>query len=155
MNYAKYLIYLPFLTIFLIGIVIPVGDLPYKPVFQPPNQVFGLVWTYVTISFGYISYIFFNHLLLETARKSLLKYYFIILFLLNFWLVLNSFEKYKYAFWELVISSYIAILYLLFLVKNSKTKESAKYVYFLLPLPFWLILASCLNGVIHDFVSRQ
>ena len=58
MNYAKYLIYLPFLTIFLIGIVIPVGDLPYKPVFQPPNQVFGLVWTYVTISFGYISYSF-------------------------------------------------------------------------------------------------
>ena len=155
MENSKYLIFLPFLTIFLTGIIIPVGETPYQPVFKPPNEVFGIVWTYVTLSLGYVSYLYYTRFLIEKKRSAMLYYYGIVLFLLDFWLVLNYYRMYAIAFWELVISSYVSILYLLFLINNAKTRDSTKYVYFLLPLPFWLVLASCLNGVIYDYVSRH
>jgi tryptophan-rich sensory protein len=153
MKDAKLLIFFPIFSIFFTGIFFPVKGIPYKPVFQPPNQFFGIAWTYITLSFGYISYKYYTIYIVRSERKNLLTHYLFILFLLNFWLVLNSFQYYKLAFWELLISSYVSILYLLFLVNNSKTKEVTKYTYFLLPLSFWLILASCLNGVIYDHVS--
>jgi tryptophan-rich sensory protein len=155
MDNSKYLIFLPFLTIFLTGVIVPVGEIPYKPVFQPPNEVFGIVWTYVTLSFGYVSYLYYTRFLIEEARDTMLNYYVCVLFLLNFWLVLNNYQMYAIAFWELVISCYVSILYIVFLTTNAKTQDSAKYVYFILPLPFWLVLASSLNGVIYDYVSKH
>ena len=33
-------------------------------------------------------------------------------------------------------------------------KKNDNIIWFLLPLPFWLILASCLNGVIYDRTNQ-
>jgi tryptophan-rich sensory protein len=133
---------LPILSIFILGIFFPADKQPYRPIFQPPNLVFPIIWTYITLAFGILT----SYSLDKVIHKIvLLGFYFVILSLLNIWLVLNSNEKYQEAFYLLVSTSYLSVLYLMYL-----SYEKISGVLFLVPLPFWLILASCLNGVIYD-----
>ena len=74
--------------------------------------------------------------------------------MLNLWLIINHYKKYGYGFSILVTTCYISVIYLLFLSINSSKSHSGKIVY-LLPLVFWLVLASCLNGVIYDYADNQ
>lgn len=133
---------LPIVSIFILGKFYPANKQPYYPIFQPPNIVFPIIWTYITLTFGILT----SYSLNKVKNKSiLLGLYFIILIFLNIWLVINSYENFKEGFYLLIITSYISILYMMYL-----SYEKIKGVLFLLPLPFWLILASCLNGVIYD-----
>ena len=144
MNYLSLLLtFLPIVSINTMGFFFnPGGGTQYKPIFQPPNWLFGLIWTYITLSFGIVSAKAYKTI---KSKHTLLILYFILLLLLNLWLVLNDKKLYKQSFWLLVITSWVSIIYLMYLANNN-----VKYIWWLLPLPFWLILASCLNGVIYD-----
>ena len=145
MSYNKFIeivvIFLPIISVFLTGMFFPVNNKGYKPVFQPPNWVFPVIWTYITLGFGYFS----NQLLLIEQVRTNLYLYLTILINLNVWLVIYSKKWYATSFYILIITSYLSIIYLRILAKHN-----IKYSSLLLVMPFWLILASCLNGVIYD-----
>ena len=152
-NRSTYLIFAPFILIFLVGIIVPVNSSPHRAIFQPPNWFFGVAWTYISLSFGYISYIYYTKNIISSKKNTLLIFYWVVLGLINIWLFLNYYKLYNYAFYELVLTCYTSILYLVFLLTYSTQNTNHKYILFLLPLQFWLVLASCLNGVIYDYVS--
>lgn len=138
--------FLPIISIFVLGRFYPPDTKSYKPIFQPPGYVFGIVWTYVTLSLGIITTFVFNKLLNDKLNLIILiVLYIILLFLLNIWLVIYSKNLFKESFIILLVSAFISIIYLVFI-----SLQNYKYIWFLLPLPFWLIIASCLNGAIYD-----
>ena len=144
---------LPIVSIFLTGMYFPVGKPLIRPVFQPPNWVFGTVWTYIALTLGYVTYNILNEKTKYNVRKNILILYFTILLMLNGWLVLNYYNLYSESFWLLVISCFISIIYVVYL--KSLNNNSSNLVWLLLPLPFWLVLASCLNGVTYDYSTRK
>ena len=147
---SKFIIILPIIAITLGGYLFPITKNKEKPVFQPPDWVFGYIWTYISLALGYITYRFINSNSIQTKNKvKTLEFYFGILFCLIYWLYLNNNKLEKESFFLLVITCFISIIFLVFLAKISK-KELKYLVWFLLPLPFWLVLASCLNGVTYN-----
>ena len=148
----KYLIYfLPFVSIFTTGFFFPVNKKMYKPVFQPPSWIFGIMWLYITIAFGFVTYNFYKNSVEKSKKIIIIILYSLILLMLNVWLILNNKGKYKSSFWLLIISCFTSIMYLMYLNYNSKNKN----ILFLLPLPLWLVLASTLNAVIYDYNCRR
>ena len=136
---------LPIISIFVTGQFYPADNQPYRPVFQPPNWVFPVIWSYITLSFGLT-----NVIALDKVNNPfiLVTFYLVILFMLNFWLYLNSENLFKTGFYWLLITAYISVLYLCFLVN-----QKFNLWYFNIPLSFWLIIASCLNAVIYDRIN--
>ena len=133
---------LPIISIFVTGIYYPANNQPYHPIFQPPNYVFPITWTYITLAFGIIS----SYALVTIKnRYGIFFLYFYILLSLNIWLVINYQKKYRDGFYLLLTTSFISIIYLILLAFHN-----LKMTLFLLPLPFWLITATCLNAVIYD-----
>lgn len=137
----------PLFSIFLFGRVFPPGKDTYKPVFQPPNWVFGVVWAYVSIAFGGVTAVAWNKL---SDPTFILLFYVLILLGLLVWLPLSTFKRYACSFALLVCLSFLTIGYVVYLSHKQVIECIA-----LLPLPFWLILASCLNGVIYDRQSKE
>ena len=88
--------FLPIISIFVVGQFFPADNQPYRPVFQPPNWVFPVIWTYITLSFGFTSV---NTLDKVSNPTILIAFYLIILFMLNFWLYLNSENMFRTAFY--------------------------------------------------------
>lgn len=132
---------LPILSIFLTGYFYPVKQ-PYTPIFQPANIVFPIIWTYITLSFGLVTAKCLPKL---TNSSIVLLLYFIILISLNIWLYIYSLGRFDISFYQLLITSFISVIYL-----NYFAYDRLKLGLFLLPLPFWLITATSLNGVIYD-----
>jgi tryptophan-rich sensory protein len=147
--FKLFLSILPFVSIFIIGYYYPPSNqiLLQKPIFQPPSWVFSIIWTYITISFGYISV---DALYTLPNKKIIFLFYSIIFILLNLWLIVNSNKRVKEGFYILLATSYISILYLMYL--SSKLYKNTIY---LIILPFWLIVATCLNGVIYNNISQK
>lgn len=131
--------FLPIVSISIFGKLFPIKQ-SYKPIFQPPDWVFPIIWSYNTLSLGFIT----NQILKTHNNPFIYILYFSIVFCLNYWLYLNSKSKIKKSFYLLVVTTYLSILYCIFLTNYSNLS------YVLLPLPLWLTLASCLNGVIYD-----
>ena len=141
-----FVITLPLLIITILGRIFPANNQPYHPKFQPPNWVFPIIWTYITLTFGLVTYAS----LLHTSNKEIIIFlYSLILIGLNGWLVINSRKDYKKAFQVLVFTCFLSIIYVVTISKDTD------WVYALLPMPFWLVLASCLNGVIYDRVGIE
>ena len=143
-----FLTFLPILSIFLVGYYFPPSKTEYKPVFQPPSFVFSIVWTYVTIALGCITV----SALLQKNKpiSSILVFYFLLVLTLNGWLVLNYFHYYKESFYLLLVTSFIAIVYQFYLGYLK-----IPYSFLLLPLPFWLVLATALNGSNYDYYAQR
>jgi tryptophan-rich sensory protein len=117
-----------------------------RPTFQPPDWVFPIAWTYITIAFGY----FTNRLLLFGSHRAFtLVLYALLLGGLNAWLVVYDKRYYKTAFYLLIALTYLSIVYALTLVHNNILNA-----WLFLPMPFWLVLASCMNGVIYHAHRR-
>lgn len=131
--------FLPIVSISIFGKLFPIKQ-SYHPIFQPPNWVFPIIWSYNTLSLGLIT----SQILKNNDNPFIYILYFSIVFCLNYWLYLNSKSKIKKSFYLLVVTTYLSILYCTFLTSYSRLS------YILLPIPFWLTLASCLNGVIYD-----
>ena len=147
---SKFIIVFPIIAITLGGYLFPISKNKEKPVFQPPDWFFGYIWTYISFALGYITYKFINSNSIQAKNKiKTLKLYFGILFCLVYWLYLNYKKLEKESFYLLVITCFISIIFLVFLAKISK-KELKYLVWFLLPLPYWLVLASCLNAVNYN-----
>ena len=170
------IVLLPIVSIFLTGIKYPVKQEITKPVFQPPDWVFSVVWTYITLALGFITNMFYKKVKAQTIstgnwpglltnmviiktfvfeRIIIMSFYFIILVLLNSWLVLNYNDSYEASFYILVSSCFISIMYVCYLCYMSYGINNRYLVFFLLPLPFWLCVASCLNGVIYQAASLK
>tara|TARA_Y100000589_G_scaffold325052_1_gene362234 strand:- start:4382 stop:4915 length:534 start_codon:yes stop_codon:yes gene_type:complete len=142
--------YVPIISIFIMGVLFPVKKREIRPIFQPPDWFFPIAWTYITLSFGFITSKFINSDIEKSKKRNLLVIYSVILIMLNGWLVLNHYNRYKDSFILLVITGYISIVYLIYMAYISSKVKKKYYIWFLLPLPFWLLLASCLNGVIYN-----
>ena len=169
--FQAFIILLPIVSIFLTGLKYPVKDQIIKPVFQPPSWAFSLIWTYITLALGFITNMFYTKikvnnspaghwpgLLTNMVTQStvyfehfvIMLFYFVILILLNSWLVVNYNKLYETSFYVLVSSCFISITYVCYLCYISQGIDGRYLVVFLLPLPFWLCVASCLNGVIYQ-----
>ncbi len=170
------IVLLPIVSIFITGIKYPVKQQIIKPVFQPPDWVFSVVWTYITLALGFITNMFYkkvNTITISTSnwpglltnmvinktfvleRVIIMCFYFIILLLLNSWLVLNYNDSYEASFYVLVFSCFISIMYVCYLCYISYGVDDRFQVVFLLPLPFWLCIASCLNGVVYQYSTLE
>ena len=169
--FQTFIVLLPIASIFTTGLFYPVKPQTIRPVFQPPNWVFSLVWTYITLALGFITNMFYKkvqNLTVSTnnwpglltnmvtsktfvlERFTIMSFYFTILVLLNSWLVFNYNKSYQVSFYVLVSSCFISIMYVSYLCYISYGIDNRYLVFFLLPLPFWLCVASCLNGVIYQ-----
>lgn len=138
---------LPITSIFSLGYFFPAGRQVYKPVFQPPSWVFGLVWTIVSLAFGFTTAIALDKM---THHAYIYVFYTTILLGLLAWLPLNSYKQYGISFYLLVGLSYLSLCYVAYLSYQRVMEWIA-----LLPLSFWLIFASCLNGVIYNNASHS
>ena len=145
------LMLLPFFSVSLVQYLYPMNMKQIKPVFQPPNWFFSVIWTYILLSLGIISVKIFKIKMSNKKFNRLLALYLCILGLLNMWLIINHFRLYKAGFWTLIVTTFISIIYLIQLGMTAKNKFNPKLVWLLLPLPFWLVLASSLNAVIYDY----
>ena len=174
--FQAFIVLLPIVSIFITGLKYPVKDQIIKPVFQPPNWAFSLVWTYITLALGFITNMFYNKIKTHTISNAnwprlltsvdngksfmlerfiIMSFYFTILALLNSWLVFNYNKSYELSFYVLVCSCFISIMYVSYLSYISYGIDNRYLVIFLLPLPFWLCVASCLNGVIYQAASLK
>lgn len=114
-----------------------------KPSFNPPNYVFGPVWTLLYILMG-ISF----YLVLQTQYSKSKKYAVTIFFIQ---LVLNfcwSFLFFKYhligvAFIDIILI-WASIIWMIYTF--SKINKSSAYLQ--IPYLLWVSFASCLNGAI-------
>ena len=135
---------LPIFSITLTANKFPIDISIYKPVFQPPKWVFPIVWTYILLSLGIIT----NTALFKAENKLLIySIYSILVILLNIWLIINYYKYYKIGFYILIITTYISIIYCILLSNHGNN------IYYLIPMPFWLVIASCLNSVIYDRIT--
>ena len=136
-----FVILLPILSIGVFGKLFPLNNPDYTPFFQPSTKVFRMIWFYISLTFGLVSYA----ALANTPRKELVIFlYSILLISLNGWFVINSRKDYKRAFQLLVATCFQSIIYVVTISKDTD------WVYALLPMPFWLVLSSCLNGIMYD-----
>ena len=116
----------------------------HKPVFNPPNYLFGPVWTLLYILMG-ISF----YLILQTQETSLNRKKSIQIFL--FQLVLNLcwsfiFFKFHYlaaAFFEIVL---LWISILVMIIQFYKVNRIAAYLQ--IPYILWVSFASLLSGTL-------
>ncbi len=114
-----------------------------KPSFNPPNYLFGPVWTLLYILMGVSIYIALNKSKAENKNK--------IIFVFAFQLILNfiwSFIFFKYhnlglAFIEIILM-WFSIVYMIFIF--YKTSKIAALVN--IPYLVWVSFASVLNGAI-------
>ena len=139
---------LPIVSIFALGRAFPPSRAPsgrqeYRPVFQPPSWVFGVVWTIVSLALGGVTAVALERL--PGRAPCVLAFYASLLAGLLAWLPLNHYEHYRATFYLLVALAFLSVLYVVYLSCYRVPEGLA-----LLPLAFWLIFASCLNGVIYD-----
>lgn len=114
-----------------------------KPTFNPPNYLFGPIWTTLYILMG-ISF----YLILQTPETHLRKIAiraFIIQLFLNFWwsFIFFKFHLIGVAFIE-IIMMWISIAALIYVFQKIN-KTSA---YLQIPYLLWVSFASVLNGAI-------
>lgn len=131
----------PFCLITILGAIYPVRQIGVKPIFQPPNWVFGLVWPVLLLTFGFVS---------SLVIKKVFFFYIIILYLLSIWLIVNYYQQYLFGFIILLKSIFWTTLYVCYLFFLQLPIKGG----FILPLLFWLIYASSLNAVIWNNISN-
>ena len=129
---------LPIIAVFAAGRLFPMprDTRETRAPFQPPSWVFGPMWTYLTLALGIVT-------ANSMKQPYVLPFYFLLIAGLVGWLVLYHYRRTTESFWLLVVTTYLAISYVIHL---SRCRVKAVWVAALLPLPFWLVLATALNG---------
>ena len=112
-----------------------------KPTFNPPNYLFGPVWTILYALMGISLFMIWNSEASE-ARTNALLVFFGQLFL-NFWwsIFFFSFQRPDVALGEIILL-WLSIIYMI--VSFKKIKPIAAYLQ--IPYLLWVSFASVLNG---------
>lgn len=111
-----------------------------KPFFNPPNWVFGPVWTVLYLLIGISFY------LIWTAKTKQSKQTQYILFGIQ--VFLNGLWSLVFFGWHLPALAFVVIVFLLATIMTmiiTYQKISATAAYLLLPYAAWITFASCLN----------
>lgn len=114
-----------------------------KPFFNPPNYLFGPVWTLLYILMG-ISFYMILQSTSNAYKKKAVRIFFIQLILNFFWSFL--FFKYHYVGFALVeiILMWISILLMIFVFR----KINRRCAYLQIPYLVWVSFATVLNAAI-------
>lgn len=149
-NWAKLLISLivPFLAGFIGSSVTITGINSWymniaKPSFNPPNWIFGPVWTVLYIMMGFALYFLWTAKTSENRKKAI-TFFTIQIFLNSLWSILFfALEAPLLAFIEIIIL-WVFILLTIF----YSWKVSRKAAYLLIPYILWVSFAAVLNFAI-------
>jgi len=111
-----------------------------KPSFNPPNWIFGPIWTILYLMMAISFYIVWRKRNLnKITRESTL--YFIQLFLNSIWSVLFfGLKKPLFAFVDIIFLWFFILFTVIFFYKKSKLAA-----YLLVPYLLWVSFASILN----------
>ena len=141
---------LPIIAVFGTGRVFPMPreTRETRAPFQPPSWVFGPMWTYLTLALGIVTANVLRSIngkqpLVRRCQPYILAFYFFLVACLVGWLILYHYSRTTECFWLLVVTTYLAIGYMVYL---ARCRTKASWVAALMPLPFWLVLATALNG---------
>jgi translocator protein len=113
-----------------------------KPEFNPPNQVFGPVWTVLYLLMGFTLY---KIVVSKTRsnRKALL--------LFSIQLVLNFLWSFLFFYYHLVglalVDILLLLVFIILLIRETRQLNTVA-AYLQLPYLFWVAFASCLNASI-------
>jgi len=126
----------------IIGSVFTANSIPTwyfalnKPLFSPPNWLFGPVWITLYLFIGISGYLIY-----KSKNKFLLKIFWIQLFLNFLWTpIFFGMRNLELALLEIILL-WISIFYLI--IKTQKKIRVASYL--LIPYLLWVTFASCLN----------
>ncbi len=120
-----------------------------KPIFNPPNGVFGPVWTLLYIMMAVAAALIWNVIDSNNNAKTALKYFAIQLALNILWSILFfGLHNPAAAFIEIII-----LWLLIFKTYIEFKKINTIAAYLLLPYLFWVSFATILNGSIW-FLNR-
>jgi tryptophan-rich sensory protein len=114
-----------------------------KPSFNPPNSVFGPVWTVLYLLMGVSFYMVWNTSSGELRTKAFLV--FGVQLFLNFWwsVFFFSFQRPDVALAEICLL-WLAVLYMIFTFKGVKPLAA----YLQIPYLLWISFATVLNEAI-------
>jgi len=115
-----------------------------KPIFNPPNWIFGPVWTTLYILMGIALYLFWTTKA-KISKKKAYYFFFIQLVLNTFWSII--FFGLQSPFLGLVEIIILWIFILLTILEFNKFKKIAAYL--LIPYLLWVSFASVLNLFIY------
>lgn len=115
-----------------------------KPWFNPPNQIFGPVWTVLYLMMGYASYLIYSQPASENRSKAL-KLYLVQLIFNFFWSII--FFYYGQIGLALIEILLLWVMINLTIIAFSKVNKNAAYL--LLPYVVWVSFASILNAGIY------
>jgi len=142
MNFNYLLIFIPLITIYIIGFFFPINTSDYNEkqiIFKPPSYVFAIVWPILLILIGLSWFI----------NKNLTYFYIILTFLLSFWILIYNYSKIL-GFIDILLTI-LFILYLIIQKIENKNKNIINIKnlnissILLMPLVLWLSFASYLN----------
>ena len=109
-----------------------------KPTFNPPNSVFGPVWTTLYLLIGISLYLI---LISKNSKKTALYLFFTQLILNSLWSILFfGLENPLAAFIEIIVLWVIILLTILYFYKINKNAA-----YLLIPYILWVTFAAILN----------
>ena len=132
-----------------LGGIFTVNEIPnwyaglQKPDFNPPNWLFGPVWTLLYTLMGISFYLVWKHPASSKRNRAIL--FFIIQFILNFFWSIIFFKEHALG-WALVEIIAMWIFILLTILNFGKLSPLAAWL--LVPYISWVSFATLLNGAI-------
>ncbi len=115
-----------------------------KPFFQPPNWLFGPVWTLLFLLMGISLYLIWTGSWHHKLKEEALLIFIAQLVLNVFWsIIFFGFQNPSLAFLEILVLWTSILFTILYFVKLNKTAA-----YLLVPYIFWVSFASVLNFAI-------
>lgn len=134
-----------------LGSVFTISQIPnwyaslQKPVFNPPNWIFGPVWTILYLLMGVALYLVWKKPI-SKGRNTAIAIFIIQLILNFFWSII--FFKYHligWAFIEILLMWALILFCILLFWKHSKLAS-----FMLIPYLFWVSFATILNAAIFQ-----
>ncbi len=114
-----------------------------KPFFNPPNYLFGPVWTVLYILMGISFYLIICSPENRLRKKSIVIFSIQLLFIFCWSFIFFKFQLLGFAFFEIILM-WICIFVMIFTF--NKINKTAAYLQ--IPYLLWVSFASILNGAI-------
>lgn len=112
-----------------------------KPFFNPPNWVFGPVWTFLYLLMGIALYLIWNNKKRTKHKKKAMQYYWIQIVLNTLWSLV--FFGLKTTLGGILIIVPL-VIFIILTMKNAKSVSTTAWLLFL-PYLAWVSFATILN----------